>query len=629
MDFTVGGTTQSLAAGIGYASFGGVTTLIFGNGKPLAQGFDSAYRQSTQIVTGVLDLGYTLYDSNGNLKTRTDSFSSTSNFSYDTLDRLDTASGPFGTSWNYDYLANGNRSLADEGTPVSLGYAPGSNRLTQVGATTVGLDVAGNTLTRGNWTYSYAAHLRLADADAGTGFVASFAYNGLGQRIIKDRPDGTGNRFLYGPNGELLVETDRNGNLLREYHYLNGQLLAVYYPDTDQDGQTNVAEDVAGTNPVAPDDDNDGLSNLDELFTWGTAIQIADTDGDGVDDATEVAQGLDPNDPASVSLPGDINADGQVDVADYLLLSQYVLGIKTPSAAEEAAGDLNGSGTLDTGDLVILSRMILNLAWEGFLEGQAGQILLAMWAEVLPTAEAVVPNGKLYYIHTDHLGTPQAMTSEAGSVVWRATYGPFGQASIDPSSTVEMNIRFPGQYYDQETGLHYNYFRTYDPSTGRYIESDPIGLEGGLNTYAYAYSNPLRYIDPLGLEVSLCCAPVDVSWVPDPMASVLPKHCWLKTGMYESGMGAECPVPGQQCSDRPGAATETKDHSGQSSNRKGAECTPLKNIDEQCVDEKIRPGQPTGTWHPFNQCQSYAAGVMGQCRYGPNVGPDIPSPFKR
>lgn len=516
VDLTVGGTTQPLATGIGYAPFGGVTALAFGNGKPLAQGFDSAYRQSSLVVAGVLDLGYTLYDGNGNLETRTDSFSSASSFSYDVLDRLDTASGPFGTSWNYDYFANGNRSLTDEGAPVSLGYAAGSNRLTQVGTATVGLDVAGNTLTQGNWTYSYTAHQRLAVADDGTGSVASFAYNGLGQRIVKDRPDGTGNRFLYGSNGDLLVETDRNGNLLREYHYLNGQLLAVYYPDTDQDGQTNVAEAVAGTNPVAPDDDNDGLSNLDELFTWGTAIQAADTDGDGVDDATEVALGLDPNDPASVSLPGDINADGQVGVADYLLLTQYVLGIKTPSAVEEAAGDLNGSGTLDTGDLVIMSRMILNMAREGFLESLAGQTLLAVWTELLPMAEAAVPNGELYYIHTDHLGTPQAMTDETGNVVWRATYGPFGQASIDPSSTVKMNIRFPGQYFDQETGLHYNYFRYYDPGAGRYITSDPIGLDGGPNTYLYANANPIHFFDPDGeaaqAAAGLCLVP-GIGWV--------------------------------------------------------------------------------------------------------------------
>ena len=67
------------------------------------------------------------------------------------------------------------------------------------------------------------------------------------------------------------------------------------------------------------------------------------------------------------------------------------------------------------------------------------------------------------------------------------------------SAVDNLNLRFPGQYYDQESGLHYNYFRDYDPNTGRYIESDPIGIEGSLNTYSYVEANSIRYIDPEGL----------------------------------------------------------------------------------------------------------------------------------
>ncbi len=75
------------------------------------------------------------------------------------------------------------------------------------------------------------------------------------------------------------------------------------------------------------------------------------------------------------------------------------------------------------------------------------------------------------------------------------SYSPFGKASITTKG-LTFNLRFPGQYYDAETGLHYNWRRYYDPNTGRYITSDPIGLAGGINTYAYALGNPMIYTDP-------------------------------------------------------------------------------------------------------------------------------------
>lgn len=113
---------------------------------------------------------------------------------------------------------------------------------------------------------------------------------------------------------------------------------------------------------------------------------------------------------------------------------------------------------------------------------------------------------QIYYLQGDHQGTPRIATDGANKVVWRnqPLGEPFGLSAVeeDPDGdgqTFVLNLRFPGQYYDKETATHYNMQRDYDPATGRYLQSDPIGLAGGINTYAYVGGNPLQFVDPWGL----------------------------------------------------------------------------------------------------------------------------------
>ena len=127
----------------------------------------------------------------------------------------------------------------------------------------------------------------------------------------------------------------------------------------------------------------------------------------------------------------------------------------------------------------------------------------------------------IYALHTDNLGTPRAATDKKGNTVWQADYSPFGKANIT-TQRITLNLRFPGQYEDQETGKYYNYLRTYDPDTGRYSTSDPIGLMGGINTYAYVSGNPLSLMDPLGL------APISTA----PQTTYKPKAYNTTDGYY-------------------------------------------------------------------------------------------------
>jgi RHS repeat-associated protein len=121
------------------------------------------------------------------------------------------------------------------------------------------------------------------------------------------------------------------------------------------------------------------------------------------------------------------------------------------------------------------------------------------------------------HVTSDHLHTPRAISNASGTVTW--TWAPvsgnstnggsnvFGdrpaQATGAPFNTRPFNLRFPGQYLDAESGLHYNYFRDYEPGTGRYVQSDPIGLNGGISTYGYALQNPGRFVDPTGEAAAL------------------------------------------------------------------------------------------------------------------------------
>ena len=144
---------------------------------------------------------------------------------------------------------------------------------------------------------------------------------------------------------------------------------------------------------------------------------------------------------------------------------------------------------------------------------QAGQLVAESDASGNITTEYIYLNGQplakledntTYYISTDHLGTPQIMADAAAANVWQIETRPFGD-SPTIAGTQALNLRFPGQYSDSETGLHQNWFRDYKPEIGRYVEGDPIGLKGGsLSIYSFVDNTPLNSFDFKGLKCVDC-----------------------------------------------------------------------------------------------------------------------------
>ncbi|MES2280547.1 MAG: RHS repeat-associated core domain-containing protein [Pseudomonadota bacterium] len=142
-------------------------------------------------------------------------------------------------------------------------------------------------------------------------------------------------------------------------------------------------------------------------------------------------------------------------------------------------------------------------------------------------------NNKFFAIHSDHLGSPRLMTNDLNVAVWQWPYSAFGEtkptgvlrATPNPNVAItnqpvllrataatEMNLRFPGQYADIEAGNFYNYLREYDAATGRYRQSDPIGLGGGLNRFGYVGGNALGATDPMGLKKIILLKPDDPNY---------------------------------------------------------------------------------------------------------------------
>jgi len=220
---------------------------------------------------------------------------------------------------------------------------------------------------------------------------------------------------------------------------------------------------------------------------------------------------------------------------------------------------------------------------------------------------------QIYYIHPDHLNTPRLIADSTGTTVWLWDQGePFGNdvPNGDPNNTgnvFDLPLRLPGQYYDRETAIHYNTMRDYDPSIGRYVESDPMGLRGGLDTYAYGNLAPLMYSDASGLAVWFCTRHMRDSNIP------IANHGYFfddKTGRCcgDPGYGAKDPL--KTCRER---------------GPKKDSCILISSSDSdtekllQCCNKKTNEND---YWPFFNDCMNVGDDCIREIGMAPPATPD-------
>jgi RHS repeat-associated protein len=341
---TYNGDTIILADNLSYRPFGIAKGMNTGAGGTVNNEFDLSGRLTVANPGTNKEKIYT-YDNNGSLTSVTAPNTPWYNrtYTYDALNRLDHAEGPYGII-DYTYDAVGNRlTKVTNGIIDTYAYITDTNKLNEISGTETipyTYDANGNITNIGSKILTYNQNNRLIRVEENGTTLGEYTYNGLGQRVIKE-VDGVTTMFHYDFNGNIIAESDLDGNFTKEYLY-------------------------------------------------------------------------------------------------------------------------KGKGR---------------------------------------SALVDVSSGKIYYFCNDRLGTPQILTDLTNTVVWEGIYKPFGKAEVNPNSSVVNNFRFAGQYYDEKTGLHYNWNRYYDSKTGRYLTPDPLGIEKGKNhLFVYAENNPINSTDLMGLK---------------------------------------------------------------------------------------------------------------------------------
>lgn len=518
-------------------------------------------------------INYT-HDSAGNVASITDARGITATYTYDALNRVTAVRyGAGGVSGFLSGLVSSSPEDVTYTYDQATGCSAGIGRLCSVsdasGSTTYSYDPFGNiaavvhTELNVIYTtrYTYDAADRLSTVTYPDGRVVNYTRDAAGRIQAVNATVNNANQPIvsnrtYRADGLLAGELFGNGIAETRQYDLQGRLTNQYIGSADTrlysyDANGNLVSEQANTQQGAYV--YDPLDRLLQENVTNGATGLTDTNSFGYD--------------LNGNRTSDLKANGNARPYRYAASSNRLIQVGNQATILDAAGniasDRGGNRVFtytDAGHLatvtvggVLKGTYVYNAQHQRTRKSKVNQTfvyhydldgnLIAetkpdgtpvrsyIWAESQALAQihyrGNTQTDVLMYLHTDHLGSPRLATDANQLVKWRWESEAFGtgRPDTDPDADgalTNVRLRLPGQFIDGESGLYYNWNRYYDPKMGRYVTSDPIGLDGGFNTYAYANLNPLRFVDPLGLAGQEGALPPSKipggpwTWHPDP-----------------------------------------------------------------------------------------------------------------